>query len=365
MSKLEIRNLNKNFGPEVKAADNITLSVEENEFLVVVGPSGGGKSTLLRLIAGLEKEDNGDIFIEGKRVNDIPPKDRDIAMVFQNYSLYPHLNVRKNLGFALKLQHLPKDEVNKRVEKIAEMLKLTNMLNRKPRALSGGEKQRVALGRAIIRHPKVFLFDEPLSNLDVPMRLQMRTEINQIYKNLSATIIYVTHNQLEAMNLGTKIAIMNNGRIHQIGTVYDIYFSPEDKFVAGFIGSPPMNLFNGKLIEKEGKIYFSSSSIQLPLKKKREGLLSYLSQDIVMGIRAENIHIKNRTLDAPEDECVEAAVDLIEHYGAEILAYLKIGDMSFRAKASSHERLTLNEKIRVWFNMEKSYLFDGATEKVI
>lgn len=362
MLKVEIFNLNKNFGPEVKAVDNINLGVEENEFLVVLGPSGGGKSTLLRLIAGLEKENSGDIFIEGKRVNDIPPKARDIAMVFQNYALYPHMNVARNLGFSLKLQRLPRQEINRRVKEVAEMLGLSTMLKRKPAALSGGEKQRVALGRAIIRQPKVFLFDEPLSNLDPPLRLQMRTEITRIYKTLSATIIYVTHDQLEAMNLGTKIAIMNNGHIHQIGTVKDIYFSPADKFVAGFIGSPAMNFFEGTLIEKEGNIYFPT--LALPLRKK-ENYAPYVGKKIIMGLRPEEIKLKKEEPQAPAPECLMARVDLIEQYGSEMLVNLKLDDLSFQAKASSHEKLSLNEKVEVWFNMERAYLFDAATEKAI
>jgi len=365
MLKVELRNLNKNFGSQVKAVDNVSLNVEEKEFLVVLGPSGGGKSTLLRLIAGLEKENNGEIFIEGKKVNGIPPKGRDIAMVFQNYALYPHMTVRKNLGFGLRLKRLPRYEVNKRVEEAAESLGLTNLLNRKPQALSGGEKQRVALGRAIIRHPKVFLFDEPLSNLDQPLRLQMRAEIRRIYRDLSATIIYVTHDQAEAMNLGTKIAIMNNGRILQIGTVKDIYYEPQDKFVAGFIGSPPMNFFDGKLIEESGRICFSFSSIKLPIKRKREELLSYTGQNITMGIRPEEIKFKKEVPSAPINECVTANVDLIEQLGPEMLIYLKIENFSFKAKISSHQKVSLNEKVSVWFNMEKIYLFDAGTERVI
>lgn len=365
MAKVEIRNLSKSFGQDVKAVDNISLSVEENEFLVVLGPSGGGKSTLLRLIAGLEKEDSGEIFIEGRLVNNIPAKDRNISMVFQNYALYPHMNVHKNLSFALRLQRLPRWEVNRRVSEVAEMLGLSHMLRRKPQALSGGEKQRVALGRAIIRRPKVFLFDEPLSNLDPPLRLQLRAEISKLYKALSATIIYVTHDQVEAMNLGTKIAIMNNGRIHQIGTAHDIYFSPEDKFVAGFIGSPPMNFLEGKLSKKGEGMYFIIRDISLPIKKVKDTFHAYIDKKIILGIRPEEIRLKREEPSAPGEECIEANVDLVEQYGPEILAYLKIGDVSFQAKASSHEKLVLNEKIKIWFNMERAYFFDPVTEKVI
>ena len=360
--KVEIRDICKNFGAGVVAVDKVGLSVPENEFLVILGPSGGGKTTLLRLIAGLEKEDSGEIFIEGKRINHLPPKDRDIAMVFQNYALYPHMNVARNLGFSLKLQRLPRQEINRRVKEVAEMLGLSHLLRRRPAALSGGEKQRVALGRAIIRRPKVFLFDEPLSNLDPPLRLQMRTEITRIYKTLSATIIYVTHDQLEAMNLGTKIAIMNNGRLHQIGTVKDIYFSPADKFVAGFIGSPAMNFFAGTLIEKEGNIYFST--LALPLRKK-EAYAPYVGKKIIMGLRPEEIKLKKEEPQAPAPECLMARVELIEQYGSEMLVNLKLDDLSFQAKANAHEKFALNEKLEVWFNMERAYLFDVSTEKAI
>src|SRR5512146_2795139 len=289
MASVTFKNVYKKFG-DVTAVNNMNIAVDDKEFLVLVGPSGCGKTTALRCLAGLEEISEGEILIGDRVVNDVAPKDRDIAMVFQSYALYPHLSVFDNMAFGLKLRKVPRDEIKKRVEKAAATLGITDLLNRKPRQLSGGQRQRVAVGRAIVREPKVFLFDEPLSNLDAKLRVQMRAEISKIHQQLQTTFIYVTHDQMEAMTMATRIAVINRGKLQQLDTPQNLYNFPTNLFVAGFIGSPAMNFFPAK-IRKNGKLVADAGEFAVPLpSSKAKAFDPYVGRDVVIGIRPENIH---------------------------------------------------------------------------
>ncbi len=295
MAEVELKNISKIYSDTTKVVDDVNLKINDKEFVVLVGPSGCGKSTTLRMIAGLEEITDGEIFIDGKLVNEVSPKDRDIAMVFQNYALYPHMTVFENMAFGLKIRKFSKSEIKQRVEEASKILGLNDLLNRKPKALSGGQRQRVALGRAIVRKPKVFLFDEPLSNLDAKLRVQMRTEISKLHLKLEATMIYVTHDQVEAMTMGDRIVVMKDGIIQQIDKPIDLYNNPNNKFVASFIGSPAMNFINGK-IEKGNGFNFISDKKQFTIKlpEKHESILeAFINKKITLGIRPENFHLKN------------------------------------------------------------------------
>ncbi len=365
MASVTYEHVTKEFG-NVIAVNDLNLQIEDKEFLVFVGPSGCGKTTALRLLAGLEEITSGSISIAGKVINDVAPKDRDIAMVFQSYALYPHLSVFDNLAFGLKLRKTPKDEIKRRVNDAAEILGIEDLLDRKPRQLSGGQRQRVAVGRAIVREPKVFLFDEPLSNLDAKLRVAMRAEINKLHKRLQTTFIYVTHDQLEAMTMATRIAVINKGILQQLDTPQILYDKPLNMFVAGFIGSPAMNFFKGDL-RKEGENVFLDTgdfSVKLPVNRNEE-YKTYVGKPVVFGIRPEDIH--NPAFIPPNilAEKVSVKVDVTELMGNEIFLYLLAGENIFVARVDPRSDFKIGEKVEIAFNMENFHLFDPDTEQAI
>ncbi|MCX5705766.1 MAG: sn-glycerol-3-phosphate ABC transporter ATP-binding protein UgpC [Candidatus Omnitrophica bacterium] len=366
MAQVSLRNVCKLFPGNVKAVDNVNLGIENKEFMVLVGPSGCGKSTTLRMVAGLEEISSGDVFIGNKRVNDVPAKDRDIAMVFQNYALYPHMTVIENMSFGLKLRHIPKQEIVQRVNEAAEILGIKRLFKRKPRELSGGERQRVAVGRAIVRKPMVFLFDEPLSNLDAKMRVQMRTELHKLHIRLQTTIIYVTHDQVEAMTMGDRIAVMKDGIIQQVADPISIYDTPRNKFVAGFIGSPPMNFMNGRIIKKEGKLYFDEGKIIVKLvEDMHKKMMPYVGKDIIFGIRSEDIYDKLFVSEAPPENIVRVNCEVYEPMGSEVYLYLNTGKHTFIARVGAHDKPKVNADMDVVFDMSKVHFFDKNTEDTI
>jgi multiple sugar transport system ATP-binding protein len=368
MASLKLKNVYKRYDGGVVAVNDFNLDIEDKEFIILVGPSGCGKTTTLRMIAGLEEITEGEIYIGDRLVNDVQPKDRDIAMVFQNYALYPHMTVFDNMAFGLKLRKTPKDEIKRRVHEAAKILDIEHLLDRKPKALSGGQRQRVALGRAIVREPKVFLMDEPLSNLDAKLRVQMRTEISKLHQKLQTTIIYVTHDQVEAMTMGTRIVVMKDGVIQQVDTPQALYERPANLFVAGFIGSPPMNFINAT-VEKRGQeihLLFGKEDIKLPegKAKKLEGT-DYIGKEVVMGIRPEDIHDEPAYIEQMPDNAVEATVSVVEMLGAETLLYLTINDTDFTARVNPRTKARTNDVIKVVFDANKIHLFDKETERVI
>jgi len=366
MAQVSLNNVTKVFPGNVVAVNEVNLAVENKEFMVLVGPSGCGKSTTLRMIAGLEDISSGDVYIGDKLVNDVPAKDRDIAMVFQNYALYPHMSVEENLSFGLRLRHIPKQEITQRVNEAAEILGIKRLLKRKPRELSGGERQRVAVGRAIVRKPHVFLFDEPLSNLDAKMRVQMRTEIHKLHIRLQTTIIYVTHDQVEAMTMGDRIAVMKDGIIAQLGDPIDVYDHPKNKFVAGFIGSPPMNFMLGKIIKKEGKMYFDEGKIQVKLvEDMHKKMINHVGSEVICGIRSEDIYDKLFVSEAPPENIVRVNCEVFEPMGSEVYLYLNTGKHTFIARVSAHDRPKVNQEMDVVFDMSKVHFFDKNTEDTI
>ena len=375
MAKVIIEDLVKIYpeksGPGVRAVNNINLTVEDREFMVLVGPSGCGKSTTLRMIAGLEEISGGSISIDGKVVNNVLPKDRDIAMVFQNYALYPHMSVYDNMAFGLKLRKFPKAEIDARVREAATMLGLTDYLERKPKALSGGQRQRVAVGRAIVRKPKVFLFDEPLSNLDAKMRVSTRTEISKLHARLGATMIYVTHDQVEAMTMGDRICVMKDGNIMQVASPLELYNHPENMYVAGFIGSPPMNFFKGMIRRVGNHISFVetntkgvSVTVQLP-EALASKVSAYVDKPIVFGIRPEDVQ-DSLTLSSPNAaHTVEVTVEVSEPMGSETYLYLDTGAHSFIARVRPTDRFEVNQKVKVTMRMDSAHFFDAETEAVL
>ena len=366
MAQVSLKDVNKIYRGDVKAVDNVNLGVENKEFLVLVGPSGCGKSTTLRMIAGLEDISSGYIWIGDRLVNEVPAKDRNIAMVFQNYALYPHMNVFENMSFGLKLRKYPKLEIKRRVEEAAEILGIKEYLDRKPKELSGGERQRVALGRAIVRKPMVFLFDEPLSNLDAKRRVQMRTEIHKLRLRLQTTFIYVTHDQTEAMTLGDRIAVMKNGRIQQCANPMSIYDKPINKFVASFIGTPPINLMEGRLIKKERKYYFDEGTFQVKLVEEMyKAVAAYEGKDLTFGIRAEDIYDKLFVSEASPDNTIKATCEVVEPMGAEVYLYLNTGKHNFIARVGAHDRPEVNRDMDLVFDMSKVHFFDKNTEETI
>ncbi len=366
MAKVSIKNVSKIFPGGVKAVDNISLDIPDKEFVVLVGPSGCGKSTTLRMVAGLEEITSGEIYIEDKLVNDVPPKDRDIAMVFQNYALYPHMTVYKNMAFGLMLRKFPKAEIEKRVKDAAAILGISELLDRKPKALSGGQRQRVAVGRAIVRKPKVFLFDEPLSNLDAKMRVQMRAELQKLSHQLQTTMIYVTHDQVEAMTMGDRIVVMKDGIIHQEDTPIQLYDNPKNKFVAGFIGSPPMNFMEGKLEKKDGGYYFNEGIISLKLPDKMSSKLgNYSGQEVTFGIRPEDIRDPSMTMQSDGGTQISAKIEVIEPMGNESIIYLTTGKTPFIARLDSHVPAKEHEMKTLVMNLEKSHIFDKQSEQTI
>ncbi|MFH1305591.1 MAG: sn-glycerol-3-phosphate ABC transporter ATP-binding protein UgpC [Candidatus Omnitrophota bacterium] len=367
MAQVSLKDTVKVFPGGVIAVNKVSFGVENKEFVVLVGPSGCGKSTTLRLIAGLETLSEGDIYIGSRKVNNIPPKDRDIAMVFQNYALYPHMTVYENMAFGLRLKKYPKAEIDSRVKEAAGILGLESLLDRKPRALSGGQRQRVAVGRAIVRKPKVFLFDEPLSNLDAKLRVQMRTELHRLHIRLQATMIYVTHDQTEAMTLGDRIVVMKDGVIHQIDAPTTVYNSPINKFVASFIGAPPMNFMEGRIIKKDGKLYFDATTFRVKLVEEMYDVLAdYVHKEVIFGIRSEDIYDKLFVSEAPPENTVTMTCEVVEHLGSEVYIHLNPGDKRILvARVSGDANPQINQDMDVVFDMSKVHFFDKTTEKTI
>jgi multiple sugar transport system ATP-binding protein len=352
----------KKYG-DVVAVQDLNLDIEDKEFLVLVGPSGCGKTTALRCLAGLEEITEGRVLIGDQVVNDVAPKDRDIAMVFQSYALYPHMTVYDNMAFGLKLRKFSKEDIEKRVQVAAKTLGIENLLKRKPKELSGGQRQRVAVGRAIVREPKVFLFDEPLSNLDAKLRVQTRAEISKLHKNLGTTFIYVTHDQTEAMTMATRIAVMNKGKLQQLDTPQMLYDHPANLFVAGFIGSPAMNFFNGKLVEEEGGMVADMGTFKVRIPDKdRERYQGVVGKDIIFGIRPEDIHTPMYAPPGIIAEPVHANVDVTELMGNEIFLYLVNGAHNFIARVDPRTDVKYGEEADVVFNMDNFHIFDPSAD---
>ena len=366
MAQVSLRNVTKIYKEGIKAVDDVNLSVENREFLVLVGPSGCGKSTTLRMIAGLEEATSGKIWIGDRIVNDVPARDRNIAMVFQNYALYPHMTVFENMAFGLKLRRYPRHEIVRRVHEAAEILGIKKLLERRPRELSGGERQRVAVGRAIVRKPMVFLFDEPLSNLDAKLRVQMRTEIHKLRMRLQTTFVYVTHDQTEAMTLGDRIAVMKDGRVQQCADPITIYDNPVNKFVAGFIGSPPINFMQGRIIKKERKYYFDEGGFQVKLIEQMYNvMMPYEGKEVSFGIRAEDVHDKLFASESSPENTVRATCEVVEPMGSEVYLHLNSGKHMFMARVGAHNRPEVNRDMDLVFDMSKVHFFDKDTEKTI
>jgi multiple sugar transport system ATP-binding protein len=365
MASVTFDHVTKKFG-DVTAVNDLNIHIEDKEFLVLVGPSGCGKSTALRCLAGLEDVTDGKILIGDQVVNDIPPKDRDIAMVFQSYALYPHMTVFDNMAFALKLRKTPKEEIKRRVQQAAELLGIQDLLNRRPRQLSGGQRQRVAVGRAIVREPKVFLFDEPLSNLDAKLRVETRANISKLHLQLQTTFIYVTHDQVEAMTMASRIAVINQGVLQQIDTPQALYDKPDNLFVAGFIGSPAMNFFPAHIRKDTGKLFVDGGTFSVEIPADRTNVyVPYVDKPVILGIRPEDIFNPEFTPPGIVAQPVEAVVDVTELMGNEIFVYLKNGEHSFIARVDPRSRYTIGERTQVIFNMANMHIFDTQTEKAV
>ena len=364
MAELLLENIYKIYDKNVTAVTDFNLHIQDKEFIVFVGPSGCGKSTTLRMVAGLEDISKGGLYIDGKRVNDVLPKDRDIAMVFQNYALYPHMSVYDNMAFGLKLRKFSKGEIERRVKDAARILGLEQFLTRKPKALSGGQRQRVALGRAIVRDAKVFLMDEPLSNLDAKLRVQMRSEIAKLHQRLQTTTIYVTHDQTEAMTMATRLVVMKDGIIQQVGAPKEVYEYPENVFVGGFIGSPAMNFFKGAL--KDGAFQMGEVSIEVPEGKmkvlRNQG---YVNKDIILGIRPEDFHDEPLFIDASRGTKVTIKVEVSELMGAETMLYSQISNQSFVARVDARAQVLPGQLLELAFDMNKVHFFNAETERRI
>lgn len=373
MAGLSLKHIKKIYPGNVEAVHDTTFDIRDKEFIVFVGPSGCGKSTTLRMIAGLEEISEGELYIGDRLVNDIAPKDRDIAMVFQNYALYPHMTVFENMAFGLKLRKVPKDEIERKVNEAAKILDLTHLLNRKPRAMSGGQCQRVALGRAIVRSPKVFLLDEPLSNLDAKLRAQMRTEISKIHKKLGTTFIYVTHDQTEAMTMGDRIVCMKDGWVQQIDTPQKLYDEPKNKFVAGFLGSPMMNFIDATLkYEREYDQYiveFGSArnrfEVIVPESKVTRELGNFVGKEIILGVRPESIHDEEMYLSNATTGIITCNVEITEMMGAEIYLYLDCEGIPLTARVSSRSTVRPGDEVRMAIDPNRIHIFDKETEDTI
>ncbi len=365
MANVILKNFTKRF-KEVVAVDDINIEIKDKEFAVLVGPSGCGKTTTLRAIAGLEEATTGEIYIGDKLVNDVQPKDRDIAMVFQNYALYPHMDVYNNMAFGLKLRKFPKKEIDQRVQEAAEILGIENLLKRKPKQLSGGQRQRVAVGRAIVRKPKVFLFDEPLSNLDAKLRVAMRAEISKLHRRLEATIIYVTHDQVEAMTMASRIFIMDDGRIQQSGLPLEVYKQPTNKFVAGFIGSPAMNFIDSKIIKENGDYFIDAESFKVKVPEAFYSKISdYVGKEVIFGVRPEDLHDKQFTSNVTPSNTIKAKVDVVEPLGAEVLVHLACGKHFLIGKMDTRTQVKVEQNMEIAINIEKTHIFDPETLLVI
>ncbi len=367
MGNVVLKNVYKEYEKGIEAVSDFSLETGDNEFIVLVGPSGCGKSTTLRMIAGLEDITAGQIFIDGKLVNNVEPKNRDIAMVFQNYALYPHMTVFQNIALSLQIRKFPKAEIKQKVEDVAKKLDIYPYLKKKPRALSGGQRQRVALGRAIIRNPKVFLLDEPLSNLDAQLRAQMRTQIIKLHNQLGTTFIYVTHDQTEAMTMATKIVVMKDGRIQQTDSPHELYEHPQNIFVAGFIGTPKMNFLDAAVIKDGGRYALEAAGMRLPLPGGRQAseLESYTGKSVILGIRPEHIYLDTAGADVTNGYRLEPVIDVAELMGAETYLHFCMGGADITARVASSARLKAGEKVRLIIDLDRLYLFDKDTEKVI
>ncbi|MCR4672104.1 MAG: sn-glycerol-3-phosphate ABC transporter ATP-binding protein UgpC [Lachnospiraceae bacterium] len=368
MASLSLEHISKIYDNGFKAVNDFNLDIEDKEFIIFVGPSGCGKSTTLRMIAGLEDISEGTLKIDGKVMNDVEPKDRDIAMVFQNYALYPHMTVFDNMAFALKNKKVPKDEIDKRVNEAAKILGLENLLERKPKALSGGQRQRVAMGRAIVRDPKVFLMDEPLSNLDAKLRVQMRVEINKLHERLGATIIYVTHDQTEAMTLGTRIVVMKEGVIQQIDTPQNLYNKPHNLFVAGFIGSPQMNFIDVTIEEDGEKTYAAAGNTRVLIPEDKAAVLKregFSGKTVTMGIRPEDLYVEEMYIESTPEDVIEAEVSASELLGAETFLYFTFAGVQLTARVSPNTHVRTGEAIKLALDMSKSHFFNKENELAI
>ncbi len=363
MAEVSLRHVSKKFG-DVTVVRDFNLDIADREFIVFVGPSGCGKSTTLRMIAGLEEITEGEIYIGDRLVNNVAPKDRDIAMVFQNYALYPHMNVYENMAFGLKLRRVPNAEIDRRVKEAAAILGLSDLLGRKPKSLSGGQRQRVALGRAIVRNPKVFLMDEPLSNLDAKLRASMRTELAKLQERLQTTTIYVTHDQVEAMTMGHRIVVMRDGVIQQVAPPQELYDRPANLFVAGFIGSPAMNFLRGRLSE-DGQV-FRAATFQFRLPERLAAAARpYAGKEMILGIRPENIHADPAYLATHDGPRIPARIEVVEPLGAEIYLYLRTGEDEVTARVEPHLRFRPHDQLDLAFDADKVHLFDAATEMAV
>ena len=378
MASLALKNIYKRYPGGVVAVSDFTMNIKDKEFIILVGPSGCGKSTTLRMVAGLEEISEGELFIGDRLVNDVAPKDRDIAMVFQNYALYPHMTVFENMAFGLKLRKVPKDQIKMLVDEAAKILDIAHLLDRKPKALSGGQRQRVALGRAIVRDPQVFLLDEPLSNLDAKLRAQMRTELSKLHKKLGTTFIYVTHDQIEAMTMGDRIVVMKDGYIQQIDSPMNLYANPVNKFVAGFIGSPQMNFIESKLVMLNNKytVEFGSEDtkttrgrkfyVEIPSSKvNHEVLQNYINKDIILGIRPENISDEEYDIANAKTGVIEAIVDVTEMMGAETYLYLSCEDYPMTVRVSSRSQARPQDIVELALDPGSIHLFDIDDEHSI
>ena len=376
MAGLSLRHIYKKYPGGVTAVSDFCLEVEDKEFIIFVGPSGCGKSTTLRMIAGLEEITEGELYIGDRLVNDVAPKDRDIAMVFQNYALYPHMSVYDNMAFGLKLRKVPKTEIKRRVEEAARILDISHLLERKPKALSGGQKQRVALGRAIVRNPQVFLLDEPLSNLDAKLRASMRTELTKLHKSVGTTFVYVTHDQVEAMTMATRIVVMKDGLIQQVDTPQNLYDLPVNKFVAGFIGTPQMNFIDALLTKEGDDLYLKVGNASLKLPKEKANtpaLKEYIGQTVIMGIRPESISDDEEAVAQNKDGVMDCTVEVTELMGAEIYLYLSFEGIEHAieegknviARVSARSLSRSGDNIKVSFDMSRVHIFDKDTEKCI
>jgi multiple sugar transport system ATP-binding protein len=367
MAEVIFRNVKKVYEGNVVAVQDVNLKVEDKEFVVLVGPSGCGKSTALRMLAGLEEISEGDVLIDGIRVNDMSPKDRDIAMVFQNYALYPHMTVEENISFGLRLRKYPKEEIKRRVSEASAILGLDEYLHRKPKALSGGQRQRVAIGRVIVRKPKVFLYDEPLSNLDAKLRVQMRAELIKLHARLQATSLYVTHDQTEAMTMGDKIAVMHDKRIQQIGSPMEVYHSPINKFVAGFIGNPPMNFLDATIAETGGACWVDFRDFRMRLPSRfTEKIKPYLDRTVTFGIRAEHIDDRTSFPGRIDDNAAVADVEFVEYLGSEMFVHFVTASHSFTAKYGHAIPMAHGDTNKEFvFNLEHAHAFDKETGMAI
>ena len=361
MAEVLLKDITKIYDGGVKAVDKANIEIMDREFVVLVGPSGCGKSTTLRMIAGLEDISDGELLIDGKRMNDEAPKDRDIAMVFQNYALYPHMSVYDNMAFGLRIRKFPKAEIDARVKEAAQILDIEELLERKPKALSGGQRQRVAVGRAIVRKPKVFLFDEPLSNLDAKLRTQMRTEIKRLHQKVQSTAIYVTHDQVEAMTLADRIVVMRNGNIEQVGQPMELFQNPANTFVAGFIGSPPMNLVPARVVSEGSalKIRFNEHfSVPVP---EKEGMVVTADTDVIMGLRTEDFTVDNGNGSYPDEWKIDGSVEVVEPLGGETHMHMNFHGVTFIAKSEGRRIFTAGQQLRMAMNLNHLHLFDAET----